>query len=189
MFCKYCNKEYNKSGALKNHECRCASNPDRKLQRPKDMEAYRVKKSIVTKQYYSNIENRKKHSQRMRQVVLQNPDSYSDKNVVGRSKHFTVDEVRYNSTWEYKVAQYLTENNISWIRKGIKPISYYWNDGWHLYFPDFYLTDYDKYVEVKGYETERDRAKWSQSDKPIIIIKQKEMDKIKNKEYNIFNVL
>lgn len=30
------------------------------------------------------------------------------------------------------------------------------------YTPDFYLPDLDLYIEVKGYETDKDRSKWSQ---------------------------
>ncbi len=30
-----------------------------------------------------------------------------------------------------------------------------------LFVPDFYLPDYNTYIEVKGYKRERDDAKWS----------------------------
>lgn len=113
------------------------------------------------------------------------PESYSDKNVVGRTKHFTINGIRFNSSWEYKVSLYLEKNNIKWQRKGIKPVPYYWNNDWHLYFPDFLLTEYDTYLEVKGYETDRDLEKWKQSDKPILIIKQKEIDLIEKNSYNL----
>ena len=103
----------------------------------------------------------------------------------GRSKHFEVNGVRFNSTWEYIVAQYLDLHNIKWTRKGIKPIPYLWNDSWHLYFPDFLIETADIYIEVKGYETERDRVKWKYSDKPVLVIKKKEVDSINNNLYNV----
>lgn len=149
----------------------------------------RQKASIKTKEYYSNPENRKKHSKIMKKAVLEHPESYSDKNIVGRSKHFTIDGVRFNSTWEYEVAKFLDKNNIKWIRSNIKPISYFWNDDWHLYFPDFLIEEYNCYIEVKGYETDRDRAKWSQLDKKILVIKQKEIDLIKKQNYDIISKL
>jgi hypothetical protein len=31
-----------------------------------------------------------------------------------------------------------------------------------MYTPDFYLNAIDTYIEIKGYETDKDRAKWSQ---------------------------
>lgn len=30
------------------------------------------------------------------------------------------------------------------------------------YTPDFYLVDSDEYVEIKGYKTDKDAAKWEQ---------------------------
>lgn len=43
----------------------------------------------------------------------------------------------------------------------VNPQPYYWNDDWHMYFPDFFLPTEEIYIEVKGYKTERDEAKWS----------------------------
>jgi hypothetical protein len=149
----------------------------------------RQKISAATKANHSTLEYREAQSARMKQAVLKHPESYSDNNVVGRSKHFTVDGIRYNSTWEYEVAQYLNENNIKWQRSKITPIPYVYLNKPHLYFPDFVLLEYDVYVEVKGYETDKDRAKWAHSDKPVIVIKQDTIDKIKKKEYNIFEKL
>ena len=51
-----------------------------------------------------------------------------------------------------------------------------------------HLTDYNVYIEVKGYETERDYIKWK-SLFNLIIIKRKEINDIKNSQYNIFNYL
>jgi hypothetical protein len=189
MICQYCSKTFDKAkNSLKNHEARCSNNPFRSLQKctdPDKLKALRKVQSENAKAWYSKIENREKFSQAMRQAVLNHPESYSDKNIVGRSKHFTVEGVRYNSTWEYIVAQLLDEQGIKWQRSKIKPISYQWNDKWHLYFPDFLLNDLDVYIEVKGYETDRDRAKWEQSDKKVLVIKQKDIDRIRKNEYNL----
>ena len=43
------------------------------------------------------------------------------------------------------------------------------------YQPDFYVDDWNSYVEVKGYETELDKCKWSQITNPLIIIRKKEI--------------
>lgn len=160
-----------------------------RLSQPPMPQQVREQISKSTIRYYSNEENRKKHSERMKQAVKDNPASYSDNNVVGRSKHFTVEGVRYNSAWEFIVSKFLDDHKIKWKRSNIKPISYWWKEKWHLYFPDFLLTEYDIYIEVKGYETERDQAKWKHVDKPILIIKQKEIDLIKNNSYNIFDMI
>lgn len=189
MKCQYCSNTFDKApNSLKNHESRCSSNPNRKLQKcvdPLKLEELRKLKSETTKKWYSDPKNREKFSAVMKKAVLNHPESYSDNNIVGRSKHFTVEGIRYNSTWEYLVAQLLDEQGIKWQRSKIKPISYQWNDKWHLYFPDFLLNDLDVYIEVKGYETDRDRAKWEQSDKKVLVIKQKDIDRIKRNEYHI----
>lgn len=193
MKCIYCGKSFDyktkkhMSSALKNHQHRCSKNPNRVLQKCSEekIEQWKKKISENTIKYYSNPENRKKFSERMKQVVLENPESYSDKNIVGRTKHFTIDGIRYNSSWEYEVAQYLSESNVKWKRSKIEPEKYFWNNSWHFYFPDFYLEDYDCYIEVKGYETDRDREKWKQSKKKVIVIKQKELDLIRLKKYDL----
>ncbi len=57
-------------------------------------------------------------------------------------------KVWLESSYEYKVAKELDENHIHWVRpKGLK----YELDGKiKTYFPDFYLTDYDIYLDPKN---------------------------------------
>lgn len=191
MQCIFCQRTFDsvseryKTSSLKNHQIRCSKNPNRVLQKWKNPE--KARKNIIKNSKNRTEEYRKKHSEAMKNAVLKYPESYSDKNIVGRSKHFTIDGVRYNSTWEYEVAKYLTEQNILWKRNGLEPEKYFWNDNWHFYFPDFYLEEFDCYVEVKGYETERDRQKWKHSKKRVVVIKQNELEKIKNKTYDIIS--
>lgn len=202
MNCNYCNRTFTTKSGVSLHSKSCKNNPDRvpgfweseaykkqqsdiRKSQPPLSEETRKKISETTIKNQRTPEYRAKQSLRMKQAVLDHPDSYSDKNVVGRSKHFEVNGVRFNSTWEYIVAQYLDLHNIKWTRKGIKPIPYLWNDSWHLYFPDFLIETADIYIEVKGYETERDRVKWKYSDKPVLVIKKKEVDSINNNLYNV----
>ena len=204
MECSFCRKNIaRKSSYTKHVNYYCKLNPNRKKSFHEDplykekqrqirlkngdcmTDSGKLRASERNKKLFQDPVYREKFSNRMKEAVLANPESYSDKNIVGRSKHFTIDGIRYNSSWEYEVAQYLTDANINWKRGKLAPEKYYWNESWHFYFPDFYLEDYNCYVEVKGYETERDRAKWKYSTKKIIVIKQKELDLIRNKMYNI----
>lgn len=89
-----------------------------------------------------------------------------------------------DSSWELIVAKYLDSLNIKWIRNK-NSFNYECDNKIHKYFPDFYLVDYDYYIEVKGYERKRDLAKYS-SLKNLIIIRSNEINKIKNNTYNIF---
>ena len=86
-------------------------------------------------------------------------------------------------SWELIVAKWLDENNIKWTNK-INPFTYTWNDTDHLYFPDFYLPDLDWYIEVKGYERERDLCKWAVVPN-LVIIKQKEIKEINQASYRL----
>ena len=69
---------------------------------------------------------------------------------------------------------YLDENNIKW-KKPIETFEYNWNGKLHKYLPDFYLIDTDEYVEIKGIETKRDIAKWSQFPKKLKVLKRKDL--------------
>jgi hypothetical protein len=105
-------------------------------------------------------EKRVRHSTIMRNAVMNNPDSYSKNNVVGRVKNIEYNGQLLKGAWEVIVAKALDDEQIKWTND-ITPFNYFFEGKWHLYFPDFYLPDYDVYIEVKGYERERDRAKWT----------------------------
>jgi hypothetical protein len=54
-----------------------------------------------------------------------------------------------DSSWELALAVRLDEVNIKWIRP--EPIKWKDSNGYeHNYFPDFYLTDYDLYLDPKN---------------------------------------
>ncbi|UNI74826.1 hypothetical protein ABNavy97_150 [Acinetobacter phage AB-Navy97] len=116
---------------------------------------------------------RKKHSNSMLEAVKRNPDSYSASNVSGRVKTYTFDGMKFKGKWELKVAKCLKASNIKYTNV-IAPIEYKWDGKTHLYFPDFYLEDYDLYIEVKGYERDRDRCKWN-AVKNLIVFKAEEI--------------
>jgi hypothetical protein len=136
-------------------------------------------------------EKRKEHALKMKKVVDENPDSYSRHNVCGRVKSTKIldslgNETKCNGKWELLVAEYLTKNNIRWTNKIEDEFRYEWNKSIHRYFPDFKLLDIpNTYIEVKGYQRERDLAKWNQFPYKLIIIKKHEILEIKNNIYCI----
>lgn len=177
--CKFCNSEF----STMNHQVRCRLNPDRKMKiwtdddRRQNGIRSRAQKDIWT------AEKRALKSAKMKEVVKDNPDSYSKNNVSGRVKMYEVSDsfgkTTVKGTWELKVATWLNDNNIKWTNK-ITPISYYWNDSWHLYFPDFHMIDTDTLIEVKGYETDRDIAKWQSVNKQLFVIRKSDMSNLDN---------
>ena len=127
----------------------------------------------------------------MKKAVDDNPESYSSKNVCGRVKTIkTIDSLGNETSclgkWELLVIDYLNKNNIRWSNKIEENFQYYWNGSYHRYFPDFKLIDYDNvFIEVKGYERDRDKAKWKQFPHKLIIIKKEEIEKLKTNKFQL----
>lgn len=117
----------------------------------------------------------------MRKAVLNNPDSYTASNVSGRTPIINYGDFKLKGTWELEVAKWLDNHNIKWTNK-IDGFDYEWNNSTHIYYPDFFLTEFNRYIEVKGYERERDRAKWKVV-KDLIVLKKDEINRIKNNTF------
>ena len=125
-----------------------------------------------------------RHSESMKKAVKVHPMSYSCNFVNGRTPRLEYNGVILNGTWELIVAKYLDFNNIKWERPSI-PFEYNWENKTHLYYPDFYLPEYDIYLEVKGYERERDKCKWKVVSN-LVVLKKKEIEDIKNDNYKFY---
>ena len=154
-----------------------ANNKGKKESTAEEKELKRLRSIEYNKKYLSP-ERRAEQSARMKQKVLENPDSYSKSNVSGRVKMYDVVDsngpTKVKGLWELKVANWLNDNKIKWTNT-IEPYKYQYKDNWHLYFPDFLLIDSDTLIEVKGYQTDRDIEKWKSVDKKLIVIKKKDL--------------
>jgi len=127
-------------------------------------------------------ERRKKHSESMKKAVAANPKSYSSGNR-GRVKRIEYDGLSFQGKWELYFYQWCKRNNVK-IEKCNEWFEYEWN-GIRRYFPDFKLPSYDTYVEVKGYKTERDEAKWNQFKKRLLVIEKKDISSLLNDTYKL----
>lgn len=69
--------------------------------------------------------------------------------------------VKVQGTWQLKYAEYLNQNNISWIRSRKINLKYrlHQDDYLHTYYPDFYLPEQDVYIEIKGRYQQQQRIK------------------------------
>lgn len=128
------------------------------------------RQSLETREKLRKIRLGTKHSEKTKQkisegvqkAVKRNPEAYRGSK---DTKH--VRRIEYNGhtligQWELKVAKYLDSQNIKWINT-ISGFEYEWQGKEHKYFPDFYLPDFNLYLEVKGYQFQPDRdiQKWS----------------------------
>lgn len=214
-YCQYCGRECKNLNSLRQHEIRCNENPNKidleylsnrdysnfnfnpsnqfikakqlGLSIPEVSEETRKKLGKGWRDKHLPDEMKNKISLTMKRVVKEKPESYNGVNINGKVKKYDYNDIKLDGSWELLVAQYLDFNNIKWDRPR-KGFEYIWNNDTHTYYPDFYLTDYNVYIEVKGFETERDYIKWK-SLPNLIIIKRKEIVDIKNNQYNIFNYL
>lgn len=164
-------------------------------------EALGIDKPIVTVETREKIsskqrgriwsdEQKKRHSSIMTRVAAENPDSYSASNVCGRTKLMDITDslgraTKVNGSWEQIVATFLDENNIRWTNVIEEKLLYTWDGQERRYYPDFYLIDFNMYIEVKGYERPRDLEKWKIVEDCLIVIKQKDINAIKKKEYKL----
>ena len=214
--CSYCGKFCKNDNSLRNHERLCRFNPNRQILKSnfvewnKKRKKYGIKgenqytkakrlginKPIIsdeTRYKMGNSWRGKKHTEQekiaisngMKKAVKENPESYSSININGRVGVYYYKGVKLNGTWEVIFAEYLDRNNIRWERPTIG-FEYIWNNDKHTYYPDFYLPDIDVYVEIKGYERERDKFKWK-SVSNLIIIKGNEIRQIENNTFDIMN--
>ncbi len=71
-------------------------------------------------------------------------------------------EVVLLGSWELAYANYLETNNIPW-RRPTECFKYNFNKlkkGYGFYTPDFFLINDKIWIEIKGYQTDKDTAKW-----------------------------
>lgn len=114
----------------------------------------------------------------------------------GRCKKFKYSshiagKVNLDGTWELEFAKFLDDCNVSWKRNK-KKFSYQFKNKKRKYTPDFYINDKNIgsfYIEVKGYETDKDRAKWEYFPHKLIIIKRSKINKIKAGQCTIKDLL
>lgn len=128
-----------------------------------------------------STETKNKISNSMRKAVLEGrqktPKPYGTYGCTVHHTSWLGNEEILHGGWEKKVAEYLDSKQINWL-KSKTSFTYTWNNSLHEYFPDFYLIDYNVYIEVKGQKTEKDEAKWSQFPETLYIIDRSTINKL-----------
>ena len=216
LFCIYCGKQCKNLNSLKNHERLCKENPDRQILVSNFIKwnEYRTGKHLqkVSNQYIKaketgyiyvisdetrqklsdsskgrvhTEEHKEKLSKIMKDVAKDNPNYSFSKNKYFKKE--IIDGFRMDSSWESIFANYLNQHNIKWI-KNKKSFRYIFENKEHSYYPDFYLEDFNLYVEIKGQETERDKAKYKVVDN-LLVFKAKEINEIQHNNFNIFEYI
>ena len=203
LFCKFCHKECKNKNALVQHECRCKLNPNKidtsncfgcitgRKQWNKGLtmkDDPRILQGSITFHKNHKLGLHKDLSGKNNPAANEEVKNKISKTCLNKSKEGTwhtslAKRMHYNykgndlhGKWELYYAQYLDKNHIKWIRNKDK-FEYLYKNKIHYYTPDFYLINSQEYIEIKGYTTEKDLAKWKcfPKDKNLVILKYKDL--------------
>lgn len=174
-----------------NHERLCPSNPDRKyVSQTIGKDAWNKGKTQDEFPSLARPKQKGKHfgsalTGHTEETKRKISEKLSINNKGGRAKWYDVAGQRVQGTWERNIAIKLTELSIAWIKlKTNKDTLQYVMDGKiRHYTPDFYLPEYDMYVEIKGYWWGNDKEKMklvleTHPDKKIAIVEKDEYNEI-----------
>lgn len=89
-------------------------------------------------------------------------------NSFSRSRQHIYKGEKFDGRWELMLAKWFDEHGVRWVRN--KKAFPYTFDKQRSYVPDFWLPDFETYLEVKGWKTLKDEAKWSQFPEALIIL-------------------
>lgn len=194
ILCKYCNAEKSKYG-IKNHEKYCYKNETRLIF---DSTGRGAKKGCVAhnKGKACSEEQKQKISLALKgKPGIKHTDEAKNKIRIkineryaigwevkcGRAKKYDyispiAGKIKVDGSWELKVAEYLDLIGVIWYRNKIR--FEYFNtlkNKKSTYCPDFYVKDWNTYIEVKGYKTDLDIIKWNQFLHNLIIWQKSEL--------------
>lgn len=96
---------------------------------------------------------------------------------LAKNMHYNYKGIDLHGRWELGYAKFLDSNKILW-RRPAERFEYQFQDSTHYYTPDFYLIEENCYVEIKGYKTMKDEAKWKQFPLKLKIMMEKDLRKI-----------
>jgi len=184
--CKYCSSERKSLKSLVNHERLCPQNVDRVyVSRTVGTTPWNKGKIGLQEAWNKGLPGTflgRKHTEDAKQKIS---EKLSINNKGGRAKWYTVAGQRVQGTWERNVALKFEELGIRWKKlKTNRDILKYSMDGkLRSYTPDFYLEEFNIYLEVKGFWWGRDREKMNivlktHKDKKIVIIEKEQYNKI-----------
>ena len=177
--CKYCSKVCKNPNSLRNHERLCKENPNRSL--PGVVKAYmngwdpawnrgltkdtdeRVKKNAESIKNWSKIYGGsftgKHHTNETKHKLSVSQLKHNHENQKRHSwaKMGWYDNIWMMSTYELAYYIYMKDQGKNIVRCYDR-FSYEWENKLHNYTPDFIVDG--TYVELKGYETQKDKAKY-----------------------------
>lgn len=197
FICQYCNRQTTNAGANKSHENRCKNNPS-----PIDFSEKRKKfysnripwNKGLSKETDNRIESHaltlqekyksgKLIAYRVSETERQNRSIRAKKTGLGGyrphpNKGQYYKDTWFDSNWEVKVAKSLDKHNIVWERP---KFGFIWTEMGNKYYPDFYLPDYDVYLDPKNeFLQKKDKIKIDQAQRlnniKVIVLSENQLE-------------
>lgn len=194
MHCQYCEKFCKNSNSLLNHERLCKNNPNRAessfVRFKKDNPDPWNKGLIGAQSAWNKGKTIDGHpcpeaqrvilSEKMKAKYAAGWDPKA-----GRCKKYSYSskiagDIKVDGTWELTFCKYADAKGLKWERN-TQRFGYVTAEGkCSTYKPDFFVCDWNSFVEIKGYETDLDHAKWSQfpKDLNLIVLRRKEIGEL-----------
>lgn len=130
------------------------------------------------------------HRQKISKTISNNVKTGNWHLSFSKSRTFEYKGNSFHGLWEIEYAKWLDKKSIKWRRPSEK-FEYTFDGKRRYYIPDFYLIDDKKYIEIKGYPTNKDFAKWNQFPLDLEILNGKDLFSLRiissykkvNKEY------
>ena len=168
LICKFCQKECKNENSLRNHERCCPDNSNRVYKngmtgkRGSNQYIFAKQQGIELPTAWNKglpgTFTGKKHTAESKQKIS---EKLSINNKGGRAKWYMVAGQNVQGTWERNIATKFEQLGICWIKLKTNKdtLKYKMGEKFRSYTPDFYLPDYDMYVEIKGFWWGNDKEK------------------------------
>ena len=168
--CKFCQKEF-EPRKIGGHTVGCDMNPKKASTREK----------IRSKQVGRPLSE--KHRINIKNSVNKKIESDNWHLSFSKSRTHVYKGVKFHGLWEVKFAMNLDDKNVEW-RRPTEKFQYTFEGKTRNYTPDFWIPELDSYVEIKGYTTPKDEAKWSQFPLKLIVLKGEDLVQMGIIDYN-----
>lgn len=180
--CKFCAKLCKNQNSLRNHERMCKSNPDRQnssewnnkngnlgksnqyVKAKENGVICNVPEHVIQKLTEANASRTKEwhaeNGKRISATINEKVKAGTWHTSLAKKMHISYNGIGLHGSWELRYAKFLDSKNIQWLRNK-ESFVYEFEGKVRRYTPDFYLPETCEYIEIKGYKTPKDDAKWS----------------------------
>lgn len=188
FICQFCGRETTNPGANKKHEIGCRNNPNSKIcgGNKKGYVPWNTGKVGVQTAWNKGKPGTfrgKKHTAETKRKMSESKKALYATGwecIAGRCPKYDYEspiagKIKVDGSWELAFCEFADKMQLNWERNK-KRFPYTKPDGTKsTYQPDFYVKELKSYIEVKGYETDLDKAKWEHFPENLIVLRKKEI--------------